>query len=386
MKKFAYLWKNLLILAVMLVFAIPAAMDFKAMHKPETIAENENLTEIRKLSDYCAGLKGTEADSEIYVFDSGVDGGTFLILGGTHPNESAGLVAAVGIIENLKVTQGRVFVIPWTNKSGFTHTSPLDGMQDKFLIKMDDGSTRTFRVGNRLTNPVIQWPDRNYYENSSGRKLVGTESCEIRNINRLYFGNENGVLTELACSAIYNLIRQEDVNLTMDMHEGSPEFLYLDCTMVNEKADNVGAMSIAQDMALSMAFDNLNMRAEYSGVKSYGLSHRSLGDNTSSMMTLMETYNPSMGPLHGKMDDELIIDGNEPNYYEAYVRGLNYFEVSPTGYPLVERVARHITCIRYLAESYSQARPDRAIGMEGLGTYDEIVGKGLGGYLKPVAE
>ena len=384
MKKYTYLWKNALILALALVFAIPASLDFLAMQKREPVAENGNLSEVRMLSEYCEGLKGTPADTEIYVFDSGVKGGTFLIFGGTHPNETAGMLAAVALVENMKPTAGRFFVIPWLNKSGFTHTSPLDGMQDFFDVKLDDGSVRTFRVGNRLTNPVHQWPDRTYYEGTSGRKLVGTETAEIRNVNRMYYGNENGVLTEKVCWAIYQLILKENVNLTMDMHEGSPEFLYLDCVMVNEKADNPTAMSIAQGMSLDMEFDDLTMRAEFSGMKSYGLSHRSLGDNTQSMMTLMETYNPSMGPLHGKMTDALIIDGKEPNYAEAYQKGLNYFKVGEDGYPLINRVARHITCIWYLAQEYTVKHPDRAMAFEGLGSYYDMVEKGLGGLLKPV--
>ena len=229
-----------------------------------------------------------------------------------------------------------------------------------------------------------QWPDYTYYENVSGRELKGTETPEIRNVDRLYYGNENGVLTEQVCAAIYNLINEEGVDLTMDMHEGSPEFLYLDCTMVNMKADNQTAMSIAQSMALDMQFDDLDMRAEYSGVKSYGLSHRSLGDNTASMMTLMETYNPSMGPLHGKMDDDLIINGNEPLYYQAHLDGYIYFDVPEDGYPLVERVARHVTCVTYLAKAFSETYPDRAIAFEGLGSYYDMVDAGMENLLKPV--
>lgn len=377
-------WKNALVILLVLLFAIPASRDFLAMHQQEEIVETEALTEVKMLSDYCAGLKGTDSDTEIYVFDSGVPGGTMLVLGGTHPNESAGLVSAVCLIENMNVTQGRVFVIPWTNKSGFTHTSPLDGMQDFFDITLSDGSVRTFRVGNRLTNPVDQWPDRSYYEGTSGRKLVGTESAEIRNVNRLYYGNENGVLTEKVCAGIFNLINEENVSLTMDMHEGSPEFLYLDCTMVNEKADNAGAMSIASNMALLMQLEGLDMRAEYSGKNSFGLSHRSLGDNTSSMMTLMETYNPSMGSMHGKMDDDLILNGNEPNYLEAHKAGYIYFDVPEDGYPLIERVARQMLCIKYLAESYTEARPEQGIVIEGFGGYEELVNAGLENLLKPI--
>ncbi len=376
--------KNILVIAIALLFAVPASIDFLAMHREEPIAQNPNVTEIKMLSVYCEGLKGTALDTEVYVFDSGVPGGDMLILGGTHPNESASPVAAIAMIENFKATKGRVFIVPWTNKSGFTHTSPLDGMQDFFSITLADGSSRTFRVGNRLTNPVHQWPDYTYYENVSGRELMGTETPEIRNVDRLYYGNENGVLTERVCAAIYNLINEEGIDLTMDMHEGSPEFLYLDCVMVNMRSDNQTAMSIAQSMALDMQFDDLDMRAEYSGVKSYGLSHRSLGDNTDSMMTLMETYNPSMGPLHGKMDDDLIINGNEPNYHQAHLDGHIYFDVPKDGYPLVERVARHVTCVTYLAQAFSETYPDRAIAFDGPLSYQDMVESGLENLLKPV--
>ena len=375
---------NIVVFIVALLFAVPASVDFLKMHKNEEIAENPNLTEVKMLSAYAPRLKGTDLDTEGYFFDSGVEGGTFLILGGTHPNESAGMLSAVALIENIEVTEGRVIIIPRTNNSGFTHTSPLDGMQDFFTLTLSDGSERSFRVGNRLTNPVDQWPDVNYYEGTSGRTIYGTENPEVRNVNRLYYGTEDGVLTEQVCYGIYNLINEEGVDLTMDTHEGSPEFLYLDCTMVNMKRDNTKAMSIASDMALSMNFDDLDMRVEYSGVTSYGLSHRSLGDNTDSMMTLMETYNPSMGPLHGKMDDDLIINGNEPNYYEAHKDGYIYFQVPEDGYPLIERVARHIACIEYLSEAYSWEYPEKAISFTGLGDYYTIVEGGFEKLLKPI--
>ena len=375
---------NIVVFIVALLFAVPASVDFLKMHKNEEIAENPNLTEVKMLSAYAPRLKGTDLDTEVYFFDSGVEGGTFLILGGTHPNESAGMLSAVALVENIEVTEGRVIIIPRTNNSGFTHTSPLDGMQDFFTLTLSDGSERSFRVGNRLTNPVDQWPDVNYYEGTSGRTIYGTENPEVRNVNRLYYGTEDGVLTEQVCYGIYNLINEEGVDLTMDTHEGSPEFLYLDCTMVNMKRDNTKAMSIASDMALSMNFDDLDMRVEYSGVTSYGLSHRSLGDNTDSMMTLMETYNPSMGPLHGKMDDDLIINGNEPNYYEAHKDGDIYFQVPEDGYPLIERVARHIACIEYLSEAYSWEYPEKAISFTGLGDYYTIVEGGFEKLLKPI--
>lgn len=384
MKDRAYLLKNILILLIAAAFGILAGADFLRMHEDEPIVRTQEVTDIRMLSYYEPNLAGTAMDTEIYIFDSGKPGGTMLVLGGTHPNETASGISSIAMIENMSVSAGRVFIIPRTNHTGFTHTSPIDGMQDFFTVTLDDGSTRTFRVGNRLTNPVYQWPDRTYFLGSSGRELAGSETPEIRNVDRMYFGDGNGVLTEQVCYGVYKLILAENVSLCMDMHEGSPEFLYLDCTMVNSRKDNAAAMGIGSDMSMSMMFDGLNMRTEYSGVKSYGLSHRSLGDNTDCYMYLMETYNPSMGPLHGKMDDDLIINGREPNYYQAYKDGYVYFETPETGYKLESRVARHMVCLKYLAEAWTRYYPESPIVIEGIGDYQSLVEIGLGGLLKPL--
>ena len=50
-------------------------------------------------------------DAPVYVFDSGVPGGSVLILGGAHPYEPASPMTAYVVMENIAVTQGRVFVI-----------------------------------------------------------------------------------------------------------------------------------------------------------------------------------------------------------------------------------------------------------------------------------
>ena len=89
--------KNIVVLVVTIIIAVIASMDFLSMHKNEEIAQNPSITEIKMLSQYSPRLKGTSLDTEVYFFDSGIEGGTFLILGGTHPNETAGLVAATAL-------------------------------------------------------------------------------------------------------------------------------------------------------------------------------------------------------------------------------------------------------------------------------------------------
>ena len=82
---------------------------------------------LTRMSEYSDGVRGTTADGEVYVFDSGMSGASMLILGGTHNDEPSGHVAAIVMIENLRVKKGRIFIVPRANPSGLTHTTPLEG-------------------------------------------------------------------------------------------------------------------------------------------------------------------------------------------------------------------------------------------------------------------
>ena len=75
------------------------ALQFTSMWQDEPIYPGPGVTEKQMLSDYNPELKGTNGDTEIYVLDSGVPGASILVLGGTHPNEPSGVVAAVALIE-----------------------------------------------------------------------------------------------------------------------------------------------------------------------------------------------------------------------------------------------------------------------------------------------
>ena len=92
------------------------------------------------------------------MFDSGMSGASMLILGGTHNDEPSGHVAAIVMIENLRVKKGRIFIVPRANPSGLTHTTPLEGFLDRYYVDTPNGK-RWFKFGSRYTNPIYQWPD-----------------------------------------------------------------------------------------------------------------------------------------------------------------------------------------------------------------------------------
>jgi hypothetical protein len=51
--------------------------------------------EQKMLSDYFSGLKGNPMDTPVFVQKGNEEGGSVLILGGTHPNEPSGFMSAV---------------------------------------------------------------------------------------------------------------------------------------------------------------------------------------------------------------------------------------------------------------------------------------------------
>ena len=89
------LLQKIICLALALVLAAIAGVSFyDQRHYKETVVVSDALTEVRWLSDYVPMLKGTYGDTPIFVFDSGVEGGSVLYCGGTHPYEPATSLSA----------------------------------------------------------------------------------------------------------------------------------------------------------------------------------------------------------------------------------------------------------------------------------------------------
>ena len=375
MKKYSYLWKNILVLLVAVLFAAVAAHDFLAMREPEPVMASDGLTRVAMLSEYCEGLKGTVGDEEVYMFDSGVPGGTFLVLGGTHPNEPSGVVAAVTLIENCQPKTGVLYVIPRANHSAFTCTDPQEGTPMFFTIATPGGD-RTFRFGSRATNPIDQWPDSDVYvHRTSGQTLSGSET---RNLNRAYPGSNTGTFTERVTYGLTEFIKTNDVKITVDLHEASPEYPTINAIVAHQDA-----MELASWAAMDMQLEGMKISIEASPTNLHGLSHRELGDFTNTMATLMETANASQGRLRGRTSADLVVTGVDHYYYLAGQYGALYVDFPETGIPIDERVARHICGIEQLCSAYNELGNELSIDLGDLPSYREIVAAGIGAYLDP---
>lgn len=371
----------LVFLALALAAAGIAGASFLSMRKSEYIAKGPGVSEIKMLSDWFPALAGGPGDTEVYILKadgSGEGDASMLVLGGTHPNEPAGFMAAILLIENAIPSTGTLYVIPRANNSAFTHNDPQEGSPQRFSIETPSGD-RVFRYGSRATNPIHQWPDPDVYIHaSSGQSLSGNET---RNLNRGYPGKQNGTLTEKICFGITELIKKEGITITVDLHEASPEYP-VNMAMVAHP----NAMPLASETVIGLEMQDIAIGLEPSPVNLRGLTHRELGDFTNTLPVLMETPNASQGRLRGRTDEALVLTGIDPWYVKAQKLGRLYVPYDESGHPLEERVGRHLAGIAELAFSWTLNNPERPLEFAGLPSFAELLDTGLGAWLKAPVE
>lgn len=356
---------------VVIALVVYLGITFSSMRNPEPIYAGEGVTDMKMLSDWFPGLKGTNGDTEVYILDSGVEGASMLVLGGTHPNEPSGIVSAVMLVEYCQPEEGILYVIPRANNSAFTCTDPQEAAPMKYFIETDGGE-RWFRFGSRATNPTDQWPDSEVYVHaSSGQTLSGSET---RNLNRAYPGKANGNLTEMIAYGITTLINEEDIDITVDLHEASPEY-----TTVNAIVAHENAIELA-NMALWDVEDYFSISIEKSPTNLHGLTHRELGDYTNTLALLMETANASQGRLHGAIHSSLVVDGVDKFYARAAQYGAVTVPFGEDGIGITERCARHISCLVAFCDEYLP-EDDLYISLGDMPSFDEMVENGIGAYL-----
>jgi hypothetical protein len=344
------------------------------MHEPEAIHAGPGVSRTTRLGDYLPMIAGGPGDSPVFVLDGQEPGGTFVLLGGTHPQEVAGTVAATLVIENVRVKKGRLIVVPQANRSGFTYTEPLEGFPHRFEIDTPHGK-RWFRFGMRLTNPIHQWPDPDLQVHApSGEFMVGWEA---RNLNRNYPGRHNGRFTERVGYAITQLVQREGADLVLDMHEAYPEYPIINMIVAHQRAFEIGTIA-----ALMLQGRDIKMDVMASPENLHGLSHREFGDHTSAFALLSETASAAMGRFRGRTEEALITEGIDPNYEAANKLGRLFVDFTSTGHPLKSRVARNMATIEEIIAAYNEGHPAKPVVIEALPSYAAVMQNGIGSFLR----
>ena len=356
------------ILRVLFVFLFVGGLSLNSVEAsfvPE-VRPGPGVTAQKWLSDYHPPLKGTNFDTPIFFLDGAKKGATVLLVGGTHPREIGPYTAAVVAIENAAVKEGRLIVIPALNASGYGISDLSTKIPRAHEIKGRSGS-RTLYYGDRRV-ALEDWgkPDDKKFIHMSGFEIDDPQ--EARNLNRNYPGRPDGSWAEQVTFAVMELIRKENVNMNLDMHEAdTPEFRNDPITGKYERGGRLAYMLIANPreevfeaagdvvLAISEAF-NISLKLEASNPTFRGLSHLEIGSATPSWSFLMETPNPGQD-LWRKSPDV----------------------INDTKYPLKDRAGLQLEVFKRLVDVWNAQNEKRLI-MD-LPGYNELKEKGVGAFL-----
>jgi len=166
---------------------------------------------------------------------------------------------------------------------------------------------------------------------------------------------------------VAELIRTEDVGITFDLHEASPEYPVIHATVAHQNA-----MDIASEGCINLLLSGIEMSLEVSPTNFHGLTHRELGDYTDTMAILMETANASQGRLRGATTIEQVLGGIDRFYVINEGLDMLYVPYDETGHPIEERCGRHLQGIFEYIAAYNNANPDDAILYSGVPGYTEL--------------
>ena len=376
MSKSNILKKSLCLVLALVLAGIAGASFYEQRHFKETVVVSDELTEVKWLSDYVPMLKGTYGDTPIFVFDSGVPGGSVLYCGGTHPYEPATSVSAYVLMENIHVEKGVVYVIPQCSYSATTLGVQGNAYPASVHIQTEWGTAR-YKIGERNTNPLDQWPDNFTYINyPSGQSQAYND---LRNLNRCYPGRLDGTFTERVAYAIMEFIRTEDIDLSIDCHEASIMYPVVGTYVAHQRAEDITMMA-AMELTGNGIFD---MKYETSPKSLKGFTHREWGDYSDTLAVLMETPEPFIDRIVGPITEDLMMTGKDRFLSFAGDKGLTYVKYSEENdysWPMEVRVGRHLTGAHKVMEYMGMFYPDKEI-IATWPSYEELVEKGVGAFL-----
>jgi predicted deacylase len=368
--------RKIIIAALGAALAVFAGLSFhRSRHLREPVVPGPGVTKVVKLGDYFAPVAGTMNDANVYVLEGKEPGGTVLLMGGTHPEEPAGRLAAWIMAENAEISKGRLFVILTANRSASTMTRLGGAYPPDFTIPTAWGGQK-FRMGDRWSNPLDQWPDPEVYLHYPTRQELAY--VDIRNLNRAFPGRPNGTLTERTCFAITELIRREKVDIAIDFHEAELQYPVISTIVAHEKGADLAA---AASMFIS-SIEGFAIGVENSPKALRGLSHREIGDATEAISLLLEAPEPFLDATRGRTDRELLLTGKDDFVVRAGKRGLLFEKIDEKGWPIDIRVGRHTSTVLQILEIWSGDNPGKAVVLSGVPRYTDVVANGTGAYLK----
>lgn len=369
------LTQKLTIIAFGLVlFATSGASFYNSRRLQEPVVLGPGVTSVKTLGDYFEPIRGTANDCHIFFLNGKEPGATMLVMGGSHAEEPAGRLAAWVLAENAVVEKGRLIVVLSTNRSASTVTRLGGAYPSSFSIPTAWGQ-QTFRLGDRFSNPLDQWPDPEVYFHYPSRQQLAY--VDIRNVNRAWPGRPNGTFTEQTAYAFMQMIRQEKVDIAIDLHEAELQYPVISTIVAHQRGQDLAALTV---MTLS-DMEGFKIGTENSPKTLHGLSHREIGDHSSAISLLFEAPEPFLDATRGITTTEQLITGKDDFVVRAGKAGLLFEKIDEKGWHINVRVGRHTSSIAQVAETWTEDHADTPLVMSGIPRYKDVIANGIGRYL-----
>jgi hypothetical protein len=337
------------------------------------------VTEVKKLSDFFPPLKGTAADTYVFILQGKEPGGKALIMANTHANEPEGLLAVSVMLENAVVEKGTLYLIPNFNRSASRNTRPGEGYPLYFSITTPWGK-KIFRLGNRDASPLDQWPDPDVYIHYPEKQMLSY--LDIRNTNRTWPGRRNGLPMEQVTFAAMELLRNNQVDLAIDLHGAETMFPVTNCIVAPEKSMRIATLASLTVKSM-VGFEN---HLEGSPEKFRGLSHREIGDYSDTLPFLLEAPIPFLDQPTGPKTEKLLLDGKDEFLLSLARKNKLFVPYDEHGWPFDKRVGQHLSVSLEIIRQYSRKTPERAIVIKNVPRFREVVEKGVGSFFHNPAE
>lgn len=365
--------KIICLLCAMALAILAGIQFYDHRHYQETVVASSALSEQKMLSDYVPSLKGSYGDTPVFIFDSGVEGGTVLYLGGTHPYEPAASLSAFLMMENIEVEKGRIIIIPQANRSATTLGMLGNAYPQYYHVTAPWGKAK-YKIGDRWAHPLDSWPDPFTYHHFPSKLQLTYQ--DLRNVNRCYPGREDGSLIERVCFAIMKIIRDEKVDLSIDSHEAAVMYPVVETYVAHDRA-----LDIAMMASMNLTANSFYMKCEASPKNLRGLSHREWGDFSETLAVLMETPQPFTDWIVGPMTEELQTIGKDEFLGTAMEHGLTYVKYDKDeGCPMNYRVGRHLSGALEVISWTNMNFPEKEV-LVSWPTYEELMEHDCGYFL-----
>ncbi|MDY0231521.1 MAG: succinylglutamate desuccinylase [Candidatus Saccharicenans sp.] len=337
------------------------------------------VTEIKKLSDFCQSLKGTEADTPVFILEGQQPGGQVLIMANTHANEPEGMISTLIIIENAVVEKGTLYIIPFFNRSARLNTRPGEGYPLYFSITTPWGMKK-FPMGNRDASPLDQWPDPDVYIHYPEKQMLSY--LDIRNTNRTWPGRKNGLPMEQVTWAAMELLKHKKVDLAIDLHGAETMYPVTNCIVAPEKAMRIATLASLTVKSME-GFEN---HVEPSPSSFRGLSHREIGDYSDTLPFLLEAPIPFLDQPTGPKTEKLLLDGRDDFLLNLAKKKKLFVPYDESGWSFDRRVGQHLSVSLEILRQYSKKNADKEIVVKNVPRHADLLKNGAGYFFKDPSE